>query len=85
MRKLLIEDGNLVIEIDEVQEWVPGIGDYFFAPDVLNTHGLSKFKWHGGHSDQRLWEMGLVFQSPKAAIERGRVLEAFIRYARSVS
>ena len=76
-------DDEVVLEcllLDEVKIikllWKPEYNEKYYIPSISNASGYNDFYWKGDNSDNKYYNLGLVFKSKEEAIALGQKMLA---------
>lgn len=56
--------------------WKPKYDEEYYIPSISNTVGYNKFYWRGDDSDDKYYNLGLIFKSKEEAIALGQKMLA---------
>lgn len=56
--------------------WKPEYNEKYYIPSISNAVGYNKFYWSGDYSDDKYYNLGLVFKSKEEAIALGQKMLA---------
>lgn len=56
--------------------WKPKYDEEYYIPSISNTFGYNKFYWRGDDSDDKYYNLGLIFKSKEEAIALGQKMLA---------
>lgn len=56
--------------------WKPKYDEEYYIPSISNTVGYNKFYWRGDDSDDKYYNLGLIFKSKEEAISLGQKMLA---------
>ena len=48
--------------------WKPKYDEEYYSPSISNAFGYNKFYWRGDDSDDKYYNLGLIFKSKEGAI-----------------
>lgn len=63
-------------EIDIKLPWKPEYNEKYYIPSISNAVGYNDFYWEGDDSDDKYYNLGLVFKSKEEAIALGQKMLA---------
>ena len=56
--------------------WKPKYDEEYYIPSISNAVGYNKFYWRGDDSDDKYYNLGLIFKSKEEAIALGQKMLA---------
>ena len=56
--------------------WKPKYDEEYYIPSISNAVGYNKFYWRGDDSDDKYYNLGLIFRSKEEAIALGQKMLA---------
>ena len=56
--------------------WKPKYDEKYYVPSISNAFGYNKFYWMGDDSDDKYYNLGLIFKSKEDAIALGQKMLA---------